>query len=145
MKQTMKLLFIDSDDEEQSVGPEDLLHLPDRFHKYPPQAVDIRIAGVVPLDFGTDWDKSLKDSMKDWLKKGKNDQNCHIEGKILLSLQNCIWVENVQVKQKLPTLDLETVAVDVKREIVKRNLAVTDANVMQMLQEMVEKTSKAFS
>lgn len=102
--------------------------------------MDIRIAGVAPLDLSTTWDKGAKDLVNEWLKKY---DNCEVQGKIKLTVMNCIWVKTVEIVKRLASINEEVVKVNVKKRLIKEDLAMADEKSFEVLEEMVRKAGKA--
>lgn len=117
-----------------------LFVLPEGFRNFPPQAVDVRIAGVVPLDLSTTWDKSSKDIVKQWFK---DTENCEIQGKIELTLMNCIWVESIELIDKLSAINAKVLNRNIKTRIIKNELGVENGNSLRLLREMARKAGKS--
>lgn len=113
-----------------------LLHLHDQFKQFPPQAIDIRIAGIAPIDLNTKWDQNAGKMVRNWFEEYKN---CEFHGTIELSLNGCIWVKTIGFVEELSSIQEEALVFDVKKEILKRNLGVANVNSMQRLQDLAQK------
>lgn len=108
--------------------------LPEEFKAFPPQAVDIRIAGLVPFK-DTTWDKISTQLVKEWLNLS---EKFHFEGAIVLALMNCIWVKDVEVKEKLRAIKEETKLFFVKEKLIKTKNAIADQKAMEILLELAK-------
>ncbi len=132
---------IDKNEQITCLKLSELLVLPEQFKNFPRQAVDIRIAGLVPLDLSTTWDNDAKADVQQWLKLGKN---CQVQAKIeLVLLKYVILVESVQIVNKLKSIELDVVPTDFKKIIIERNLGVANAKQLEILRNMVVKAGKS--
>lgn len=119
-----------------SKNVEELYVLPDEFKKFPPQAVDIRIAGVVPVDLSVNWDKNLIKVVKLWLSEYKNFKS---KAFVELALMKCIWVKSVELFDFLSIIREEVVRFDVTMEIVRQNLGIVNPNWLHNLRRLAGK------
>lgn len=133
--------LIDTNVIQKCLKSQDLYVLPDKFKCYPPQAVDIRITGVVPLDQSSTWDKNLMKHVTKWCEL---NENCHFEGTIEMTAMRCIWVKSVKIIEKLPSIDEELVKFDFKREIVSGKLGYPDDNAFPLLRDMAKRAGNIF-
>lgn len=112
--------------------------LPLRFKDFPPQAVHIRIGGLVPIS-DTKWDKRSTQNVKEWFNVSAN---YHIEGAIDMAMMDCIWVKNVQIKEKLTSINEEATSCFVNKKLIKEKIAVADLKGMEMLREMANRMGR---
>ncbi|XP_065084825.1 putative ATP-dependent RNA helicase SoYb [Ochlerotatus camptorhynchus] len=116
----------------------ELLHLPEEFRRLPPQAIDIRIVGVVPHDFELEWDKMVTLNIREWIHRYTSNDKFHVEGKVLLAIKDTIWVDTVRLVQHLDGIKTEIMEIHLKSEIVGKNFGVADKEPLELLSEMVE-------
>uniref|UniRef100_A0A1Q3EW10 RNA helicase n=1 Tax=Culex tarsalis TaxID=7177 RepID=A0A1Q3EW10_CULTA len=116
----------------------ELLHLPDEFRRLPAQAIDVRIVGVVPHDFETEWDKRVTATIRTWIEKYTKKEEFHVEGKVLLAVKDTIWVDTIRLVEHLSQVNTEIHEINVKTEIVgNKNFGVTDKEPLELLTQMV--------
>lgn len=116
----------------------ELLHLPEEFRRLPPQAIDIRIVGVVPHDFELEWDKLATLNIREWIHRYTNNDKFHVEGKVMLTIKDTIWVDTIRLVQHLEGINTEIMEIHVKSEIVGKNFGVVDKEPLELLSQMVE-------
>ncbi|XP_055597062.1 putative ATP-dependent RNA helicase SoYb [Uranotaenia lowii] len=116
----------------------ELLHLPKDFCRLPPQAIDIRIVGVVPHDLETDWDKRVTHTIREWVQKYTANDRFHVEGKVMLAIRDTVWVDTIRLVEHLEGINTELHEIHVKSEIVGKNFGVTDKEPLELLTKMVE-------
>lgn len=116
----------------------ELLHLPEEFRRLPPQAIDIRIVGVVPHDFELEWDKQATLNIREWIYRYTNNDKFHVEGKVMLTIKDTIWVDTIRLVQHLEGINTEIMEIHVKSEIVGKNFGVVDKEPLELLSQMVE-------
>lgn len=116
----------------------ELLHLPDEFRRLPAQATDVRIVGVVPHDFETEWDKRVTATIRAWIETYTAKDKFHVEGKVLLAVKDTIWVDTIRLVEHLSQVQTEIHEINVKTEIVgNKNFGVTDKEPLELLTQMV--------
>lgn len=133
--------LIDSGISLQAICSDDLLQLSAEFSVFPPQAVDVRIANLVPYDYDSEWDKDSIDIVKQWLQK-KCTANVYIEGQIKWSsCLNTIWVDTLRLKEKLST-PTDVFVLSIRRELVDNKYAIVDEQCLASLQQMATSCGK---
>lgn len=108
-----------------------------KWQKIRRQVVEIRIAGVVPVDSRTTWTKNAKESVKHWFRQ---NEKCDIQATIEWTLMYCIWVKSVEIVKKSSSIDKEVLSLDIKKQIVDHCWGVTDRKALETLQKMAQKT-----
>lgn len=116
----------------------DLLVMPPRFKEFPPQAVDIRIADIVPLDLDTTWESFIKHEVKNWINE---KPSCQIRAEIELTVMNTIWVKSVKIVEKLPSIKEEVIKTDIKKKLIDEGYGVAKDS-LKTLQAMAMKSGK---
>ncbi|XP_058456737.1 uncharacterized protein LOC131434110 [Malaya genurostris] len=116
----------------------ELLHLPKEFCRLPEQAIDIRIVGVVPHDFETEWDKRVTVTIREWIDKYTTNDKFHVEGKIVLAIRDTIWVDTIRLVEHLSGINTDINEIHVKSQIVGKNFGVTDKEPLELLTKMVK-------
>uniref|UniRef100_A0A182FTZ2 RNA helicase n=1 Tax=Anopheles albimanus TaxID=7167 RepID=A0A182FTZ2_ANOAL len=115
-----------------------LLHLPDQFRSLPPQAIDIRIAGIVPLDNESDWDNVSSETVRRWIDEFINEPGtCHFEGNVLLALQDTIWLDDLRGVEQLGVPKTDVTRIRFKSNIVSKQFAIADRAPFEMLRQLV--------
>ncbi|XP_058170144.1 putative ATP-dependent RNA helicase TDRD12 [Anopheles ziemanni] len=118
-----------------------LLSLPEQFHALPEQAIDVRIAGVVPHDFEEEWDEYSTQYVQRMLDEHVKDQptNRYIEGKVLLTLRDMIWIEELMLVEALDAVKSQVVSAKVKSAIVSNQFGVKDSSLFERIEQLVVK------
>ncbi|XP_055532468.1 putative ATP-dependent RNA helicase SoYb [Wyeomyia smithii] len=116
----------------------ELLHMPDEFCRLPAQAIDIRIVGVVPHDFETEWDKRVTLTIREWIDQYTANEKFHVEGKVMLAIRDAIWVDTIRLVEHLDGINTDIHEIHVKSQIVGKNFGVTDKEPLELLTAMVE-------
>lgn len=113
----------------------DLLVLPKQFKEFPAQAIDIYMCGIVPQDFEEDWNSKLLRTVKCWLDDNITEK-VHVEAKIRLSLNNFILVNSLYLVEKLQAIKTEVNVISIKKELLRKKLAVQDSEGMYTMLRM---------
>ncbi|XP_050097773.1 putative ATP-dependent RNA helicase TDRD12 [Anopheles aquasalis] len=115
-----------------------LLELPEQFRSLPPQAIDIRIAGIVPLDNESDWDKVSIETVGRWIDEFINQPGtCHFEGNIQLALKDTIWLDDLRGVEQLGVPKTDVTRIRFKATIVSKQLAIADRAPFELLRQLV--------
>lgn len=118
-----------------AIHAEDLLELSAEFVGFPSQAVDVRIANLLPYDFDSEWDKDSLNNVRKWLQKNKT-QNVYIEGTIQWSsCLNTIWVDTLRLIEKLYT-STEVFVLSIRRKLLDEKFGVVDDRCLLALKQM---------
>ncbi|XP_037028322.1 putative ATP-dependent RNA helicase TDRD12 isoform X2 [Bradysia coprophila] len=129
----VEVLLIDSN-ERMSCYSTSLMTLPDKFKNFPHQAVDIRIANIVPRDFDNEWDSSILELVKKWIGNENKLQNHHYcQGFVKLSIMNTLWVDSVDMIEVLQSIDEEVKTTSIKRNLLNKNFCVRDSKPLELL------------
>ncbi|XP_058826646.1 putative ATP-dependent RNA helicase SoYb [Topomyia yanbarensis] len=116
----------------------ELLYMPKEFCRLPAQAIDIRIVGVVPHDFETEWDKRVTVTIREWIDKYTANDKFHVEGKIMLAIRDVIWVDTIRLVEHLRGINTDINEIHVKSQIIGKNFGVTDKEPLVLLNKMVQ-------
>lgn len=63
-----------------------------------------------------------------------------MQGTIELTLMNCIWIKSVEIVEKLTSINEEVLMLDIKKQIVQKNLGAVEKKSLERLREMAQKT-----
>ncbi|XP_065675246.1 uncharacterized protein LOC100205880 isoform X2 [Hydra vulgaris] len=90
----------------------DLLVCPLSFQNIPPQAVEIIVCSVKPIDSSSSWTNEASLAIEKMVL-GKT-----LEGRVQFSLQNTIWVDPLLEKDLLSGVQTKTYVLDVGRDLI---------------------------
>uniref|UniRef100_H3AR26 RNA helicase n=1 Tax=Latimeria chalumnae TaxID=7897 RepID=H3AR26_LATCH len=105
-----------------------LLVLPEKFNRLPPQAVEFIACRVKPIDNETDWNPKVSRHI---LQKIKEVQH---EAKIVLSLGNTVWIDPVVRVTKLKDLNTSINEYNIRSEILATGMGVNNPEHIKQLQ-----------
>lgn len=114
-----------------AICTDDLLQLDAEFNNFPSQAVDLRLANLVPYDHDMKWDRDSMANVKHWLKKGCME-NAYIEGTIQWSsCLNTIWVDTLRLSEKTKT---DVLVLSIRDNLLAKKFGIEDNQCLSMLQ-----------
>lgn len=117
----------------QDISVNGLLQLDAAFIDYPSQAVDLRIANLIPYDYDTKWDRDAMANIKHWLKKNSTN-NSYIEGTIVWSsCLNTIWVDTLRLTEKMKT---EILVLSIRSNLLDKHFGIENTQCLSLLQDM---------
>ncbi|XP_049542202.1 putative ATP-dependent RNA helicase SoYb [Anopheles darlingi] len=115
-----------------------LLHLPEQFRSLPPQTIDIRIAGIVPLDNESDWDNVSIETIRRWIDDFMNEPGTrHFEGNVQLALKDTIWLDDLRGVEQLGVPKTDVTRIRFKANIVSKQFAIADRAPFETLRQLV--------
>ncbi|XP_060109824.1 putative ATP-dependent RNA helicase TDRD12 [Heteronotia binoei] len=114
-----------------------LLHLPEKFQVLPPQAVEFIVCRAKPIDKETDWHPKVIRHIHQKIQ-GKPH-----EAKIILTLENTIWVDPVVRVTRLLDLKTSINEYNVRSEILSTGMGVDNPEHTQELQKLFQNASMA--
>uniref|UniRef100_A0A182QK13 RNA helicase n=1 Tax=Anopheles farauti TaxID=69004 RepID=A0A182QK13_9DIPT len=114
-----------------------LLHLPEKFTSLPDQAMNVRIAGVVPHDYEQDWDKTSTVTVRRWIENYETRPNCHIQGNVLLALKDTVWVDELCLVEQLEGVRTSVTVEKVRASIISKQFGVGDRESFEQLRKLV--------
>lgn len=119
----------------QAISSDDLLELAAEFSVFPSQAVEVRIANLVPYDYDVEWDKNSINNVKRWLQNNCTE-NVYIEGTIQWSsCLNTIWVDTIQLTEKLSTAT-DIFVLSLRRKLLENKFGIVDEQCLSSLKRM---------
>lgn len=118
----------------KSCGRTELIQLPVRFKTFPPQAVNVRIGGIVPHDFDYDWDSKTLQYVKNWLRH----ESDYLKGDIQLSIMDTLWVDSVDGMEVLHSIGHDVRTVSIKNNLLKHKFGVNDSRAMELLKSLAQ-------
>lgn len=111
-----------------------LLRLNEKFRDYPAQAVDVRIANLVPVDCDDEWDKNSMRNVTEWLQEALAADNVHVEGRILWSeILDIIWLDKLNIVTQL-SIRSKVNNLLMHRNLLKKKIAIEDYKCLEVLQ-----------
>uniref|UniRef100_A0A182K322 RNA helicase n=1 Tax=Anopheles christyi TaxID=43041 RepID=A0A182K322_9DIPT len=114
-----------------------LLHLPDQFRELPAQAINVRIAAVVPHDYEQDWDKSATNTVRHWIENYATRPNCSIQGNVLLALKGTVWVDELYLVEELDGVKTTVTVERVRASLVAKQFGVGDSASFERIRQLV--------
>ncbi|ESO90820.1 hypothetical protein LOTGIDRAFT_233600 [Lottia gigantea] len=94
-----------------------LLFLPPLLKVYPPQAVEVYLCRVKPIDNDSEWTPKANSCLFDLIN------NIIIDGRIVLSLGNTIWVDPLAQREYLENIRSTINKMNIRSELIKNKLA----------------------
>lgn len=117
----------------QGICTDDLLQLDAEFIDFPSQAIDLRIANLIPYDYDTKWDKDSMANVKHWLKMNCT-KNAYIDSTILWSsCLNTIWVDTLRLSEKTKN---DVLVLSIRSNLLDKQFGIEDNKCLSLLQEM---------
>ncbi|NWZ62224.1 DBP2 helicase, partial [Acrocephalus arundinaceus] len=98
------------------VNSDQLLHLPAKFQSLPPQAVEIVVCRVKPIDNEVEWNPKVTDHIKHKIK-GKLHH-----AKVVQTLGRTVWVDPMVGVTSLPTMKMWINEYNIRSEILSMGL-----------------------
>ncbi|CAH1780075.1 unnamed protein product [Owenia fusiformis] len=114
------------------VNQSQLYKLPDNLLEIPPQAVQVYLCRIKPYDMDIAW------PLKSVVYVDKKICGCEMDGRIVLSLNNTLWLDPLVHREYLPTLKMTTNAYELRREILQNNLAIENPDHINLLYKQCE-------
>ncbi|NXU98222.1 DDX17 helicase, partial [Cettia cetti] len=111
----VKIKYIDEGRTSQ-VNSDQLLHLPAKFQSLPPQAVEIVVCRVKPIDNEVEWNPKVTDHINHKIK-GKLHH-----AKVVHTLGNTVWVDPMVGVTHLPTMKMWINEYNIRLEILSMGL-----------------------
>lgn len=125
----------------QAICCNDLLKLAAEFADFSSQAVDVRIANLIPYDYDANWDRDSMANVKHWLQKSSME-NVYIDGTIKWSnCLNTIWVDTLRLNEKLYTTT-DVFVLSIRSNLLAKKFGIVDDRCLTLLQEMAASCGK---
>ncbi|NWV07309.1 DDX17 helicase, partial [Ptilonorhynchus violaceus] len=112
------------------VNSDQLLHLPARFRSLPPQAVEIIVCRVKPIDNETEWNPKVTDHI-DHKIKGKLHH-----AKVVHTLGKTVWVDPMVRVSSLPGMKMWINEYNIRAEILSTGLGTDNAEHVAEIQKL---------
>ncbi|NXY09597.1 DBP2 helicase, partial [Pteruthius melanotis] len=125
----VKIKYIDEGRTSQ-VNSDQLLHLPAKFQCLPPQAVEIIVCGVKPIDNEVEWNPKVTDYINHKIK-GRLHQ-----AKVVHTLGNTVWVDPMVGVKNLPTIKIWINEYSIRSEILSTGLGTDNAEHLAEIQKL---------
>lgn len=121
----------------------DLLKLTAEFADFTPQAVDVRIADLIPYDYEAKWDRESMANVTRWLEKGCTEK-MYFDGTIQWSgCLNTIWVDTIRLNEKLCTPTVIFV-LSVRSNLLSKKFGIVDDRCLIALRQMAASCGKCY-
>lgn len=125
----------------QAICCHDLLKLSAEFAYFTPQAVDLRIANLIPYDYDAKWDLESMTNVTHWLQKSCTE-NVYIDGTIQWSnCLNTIWVDTLRLNEKLYT-STEVFVLSIRSNLLSKKFGIDDDRCLVALRQMAANCGK---
>ncbi|XP_050079978.1 putative ATP-dependent RNA helicase SoYb [Anopheles maculipalpis] len=119
-----------------------LLHLPDQFRKLPGQAINVRIAALVPHDYEQDWDKTVTLTVRQWIEEHENRANCYVKSNVLLALKDTLWVDDLHLSEQLDYVKTTVTTKRVGATIISKQYGIGDRKTFEQIRTIVDDCEK---
>ncbi|XP_067007566.2 putative ATP-dependent RNA helicase TDRD12 isoform X2 [Anabrus simplex] len=119
-----------------------LLALPEDLQKLPPQVVEIFICRLSPCDLDWNWGRAVTLKVSSWLKEVNSVgeiEGKYIQGQIVLSLNNTLWLDPLECRRALPMVGTSSLVFSVRSDLLKANLAVDNPHHINNLHKLCVK------
>uniref|UniRef100_A0A182PLB1 RNA helicase n=1 Tax=Anopheles epiroticus TaxID=199890 RepID=A0A182PLB1_9DIPT len=114
-----------------------LLHLPDQFRELPGQAINVRLAAIVPHDYEQDWDKSATNTVRRWIDNYASRPNCSIQGNVLLALKDTVWVDELYLVEELEGVKTTVTSERIRASLIAKQFGVGDKESFEKIRQLV--------
>ncbi|XP_046889459.1 putative ATP-dependent RNA helicase TDRD12 [Hypomesus transpacificus] len=122
---------------EQEVKAHQLLQLPPQFHSLPPQALEIILCRVKPIDGEVDWNPKVTRAISQKIRGLQH------QAKVVLSLGNTIFVDPMVRMTRLPALKTFIHQHNVHTEILNTGMGTTNPQHLDLLRELTQRAEPA--
>ncbi|XP_055002110.1 putative ATP-dependent RNA helicase TDRD12 [Sorex araneus] len=112
------------------VTRDQLLHLPDRFHTLPPQAVEFIVCRVKPADSEIEWNPKVTRYIHHKIIGKPHD------AKVILALGNTVWIDPMVHITKLSNLKTSIIDYNVRAEILSMGMGVDNSEHIEQLEKL---------
>uniref|UniRef100_A0A8C3NQ66 RNA helicase n=1 Tax=Cyanoderma ruficeps TaxID=181631 RepID=A0A8C3NQ66_9PASS len=112
------------------VNSDQLLHLPAKFQNLPPQAVEIIVCRVKPIDNEVEWNPKVTDHINDKIK-GKLHH-----AKVVHTLGKTVWVDPMVGVTSLPTIKMWINEYSIRSEILSTGLGIDNPEHVGEIQKL---------
>ncbi|XP_054290854.1 putative ATP-dependent RNA helicase TDRD12 isoform X1 [Macrosteles quadrilineatus] len=117
----------------------DLFRLPDDMAKLPPSVVDMYLCAVKPKDLDTSWPTAPGRWVDEQLRQTRRQSpNGYLVGKIKFALRGSLWLDPVDYQEFLPELDTTVHLLNLRRDLLKANMATDNSNHLPALRRLCE-------
>lgn len=116
-----------------------MYEIPKELAEYPPQAVDIVLCGLLPMDFDSYWGRPATERARELLVEKRLKENEKWIGRIVLSLNNILCLDPIELCEQLSLYNVVINKFSIGEKLMKENLAVFNENHLKMLYELCEK------
>ncbi|XP_069700482.1 putative ATP-dependent RNA helicase TDRD12 [Periplaneta americana] len=115
-----------------------LIALPEELQHLPPQVVDVFLCNVMPCDLDTEWSETANFRITDWINKinKQEEEGKYLVGKIMLSAKNTLWLDPLECRSYLSSVDTQVMEFSLSKELVKCKLAVSNPDHLTKLYEL---------
>ncbi|NXB14000.1 DBP2 helicase, partial [Rhagologus leucostigma] len=112
------------------VNSDQLLHLPAKFQNLPPQAVEVIVCRVKPIDNEVEWNPKVTDHINHKIK-GKLHH-----AKVVHTLGNTVWVDPMVGVTNLPTMKMWVNEYNIRSEILSTGLGTDNPEHIAEIQKL---------
>ncbi|XP_055992076.1 putative ATP-dependent RNA helicase TDRD12 [Sorex fumeus] len=112
------------------VTRDQLLHLPDRFHTLPPQAMEFIVCRVKPADSEIEWNPKVTRYIHHKIIGKPHD------AKVILALGNTVWIDPMVHITKLSNLKTSIIDYNVRAEILSMGMGVDNSEHIEQLEKL---------
>ncbi|KAF4010875.1 hypothetical protein G4228_002380, partial [Cervus hanglu yarkandensis] len=112
------------------VTRDQLLHLPERFHTLPPQAVEFIVCRVKPVDNEIEWNPKVTRYIHHKIIGKLHD------AKVVLALGNTVWIDPMVHITKLSNLKTSVIDYNVRAEILSMGMGIDNSEHVEQLKKL---------
>ncbi|KAB0350502.1 hypothetical protein FD754_015359 [Muntiacus muntjak] len=112
------------------VTRDQLLHLPERFHTLPPQAVEFIVCRVKPVDNEIEWNPKVTRYIHQKIIGKLHD------AKVVLALGNTVWIDPMVHITKLSNLKTSVIDYNVRAEILSMGMGIDNSEHVEQLKKL---------
>ncbi len=109
-----------------------LFELPDNLKNAPPEAVEIFLVGVKPLDRNTSWNEYATTFVREKIMSKE------LDGRIVLALSSSLWLQPLHERKRLDGVNSFVVLTDIRKEMLGAQLAEKNEEHMVKLYHLCE-------
>lgn len=114
-----------------------LLFLPEQFCKLPGQALNVRIASLVPHDYEQDWDKTATLTVRQWIEDHANRSNCFIESNVLLVIKDTVWIDDLYLTEQLQGVKAMVTTKRIGATVISKQFGIGDKKSFEQIRQIV--------
>ena len=117
----------------------DLYELSEDLAAYPPQAIDVVLCGLLPMDFDDNWGRPSNLLSQKLLLDKEVRSGEKWKGRIVLALKNILFLDPIQFCETLSEIGVDVVKFNLREKLLKKELAVANEKHLNQLYQLCDK------